>query len=104
MKIHHLSLAQAYATMKSGPDGLTSAEAERRLKEYGTNELQRLEQQPAVLMFLREFGHFFALILWLGGQEHLLLAAHIVLKRMEEFHKAAVEHLHRERAKARSAT
>jgi len=64
MKIHHLTLDEAFASLQSGPNGLTSAEAERRLDEYGRNEVARVEREPLALTFVKEFGHFFAIILW----------------------------------------
>jgi len=67
MKIHHLTVPAALASLKSGLDGLSDAEAARRLVEYGANEVERVEQQPLLLTFAREFVHFFAIILWIAA-------------------------------------
>ncbi|MDD2638937.1 MAG: HAD-IC family P-type ATPase, partial [Methanothrix sp.] len=37
---HSLSIEEAFEALKSGPRGLATSEAERRLEEYGPNELQ----------------------------------------------------------------
>jgi len=37
MKIHRLTVADAFASMKSGLTGLSDAEARRRLVEFGAN-------------------------------------------------------------------
>jgi Ca2+-transporting ATPase len=39
---HSLDLAETYRTLSSGPAGLTSPEAERRLREHGPNIIERV--------------------------------------------------------------
>ena len=67
MRIHQLSAAEAIASLNSSPQGLSSAEAQRRLAEYGPNLVQEVAREAILLRFLREFTHFFALILWLAA-------------------------------------
>lgn len=67
MKIHHLAPEAALASLHSGPDGLNSAEAARRLREYGLNRVEALPTEPLWLKFLKGFTHFFALILWFAA-------------------------------------
>jgi sodium/potassium-transporting ATPase subunit alpha len=67
MKIHQLSAADAIASLNSSPQGLSSVEAERRLVEYGPNRVEEVTRESMVLRFLKEFTHFFALILWLAA-------------------------------------
>ncbi len=67
MKIHQLSAADAIASLKSNPQGLSSAEAQRRLAEYGFNRVEEVARESMLLRFLKEFTHFFALILWLAA-------------------------------------
>ncbi len=67
MKIHHLSAADALRSLNSRADGLSRAEAERRLREYGPNRIEHVRPAPLPWRFLREFTHFFALILWLAA-------------------------------------
>ncbi len=67
MKIHHLSPEQALSSLASGPAGLSRAEAQRRLAEFGPNRVERAGKESLVLRFLKEFTHFFALILWFAA-------------------------------------
>ncbi len=67
MKIHQLTVPDALASLKSGIEGLSEAEAARRLVEYGTNEVEEVAKQSLLLTFAREFVHFFAIILWIAA-------------------------------------
>ena len=67
MKIHHLSIAEAFASLNSGPGGLNDAEAKRRLTEFGKNQVEEIVREPLVLTFAKEFTHFFAIILWIAA-------------------------------------
>jgi sodium/potassium-transporting ATPase subunit alpha len=67
MQIHQLSVQEALASLQSRWDGLTSTEGARRLGEYGRNEVVRARQEPAALKLVKEFGHFFAIILWIAA-------------------------------------
>jgi calcium-translocating P-type ATPase len=67
MKIHHLSVADAFASLNSGPAGLDGAEAARRLAEFGRNEVEEVARESLLLSFAREFTHFFAIILWIAA-------------------------------------
>ena len=64
MKIHHLSIDEAIASVRSSSAGLSSTEAERRLKEYGLNRVERVVRQHPLWLLLREFTRFFSVILW----------------------------------------
>ncbi|MCE9611495.1 MAG: cation-transporting P-type ATPase [Chthoniobacter sp.] len=67
MKIHRLTVADALISLKSGPAGLSEAEAQRRLAEYGANEVEEVAREALVLTFAKEFVHFFAIILWIAA-------------------------------------
>ncbi|MCE5182421.1 MAG: cation-transporting P-type ATPase [Betaproteobacteria bacterium] len=67
MKIHHLTIEDAIKSLNSRPEGLSAREAVRRLKEFGPNQVERVRQEPLALRFLKEFTHFFALILWFAA-------------------------------------
>jgi len=67
LRIHSLTVEQALASLNSTAKGLSGAEAERRLGEFGPNLLEEVEQQHLLLRFAREFTHFFAIILWIGA-------------------------------------
>ncbi|MGZ9038695.1 MAG: cation-transporting P-type ATPase, partial [Burkholderiales bacterium] len=67
MRIDHLSAADAVASLHSGPLGLSSEEACRRLSEFGPNQVDKLAGHPLWLRFFRECFHFFAVILWVAA-------------------------------------
>ncbi|CAG7856400.1 sodium/potassium-transporting ATPase subunit alpha,E; H+/K+-exchanging ATPase [biofilm metagenome] len=66
MKIHQFSIEDAIASLHSRLEGLTCAEVEQRQKEYGTNEIEAVQGEHLLIRLLKEFTHFFALILWLA--------------------------------------
>jgi hypothetical protein len=63
----HGSPNDALRALRSGSDGLSAAEAVRRLAEFGPNDVERVERPSQALAFLAEFTHFFALILWVAA-------------------------------------
>lgn len=67
LSIARQSAAAALAALGSGAQGLTPAEAARRLEEFGPNRVEAVEQRPLLLTLLGEFTHFFALILWVAA-------------------------------------
>ncbi len=67
MKIHHLTVPEAYASLNSSPDGINDAEASRRLGEFGANQVEEIHGESLALTFAREFTHFFAIILWIAA-------------------------------------
>ncbi len=67
MRIHQLSPQEALASLKSTGAGLDSAEAARRLQEFGPNEVEKVSRGPLWQRFLREFTTFFSLILWVAA-------------------------------------
>jgi len=52
---HNLQGDEALQTLGSRYSGLSEAEAEARLLQYGTNELKGKKKAPTVLVFLRQF-------------------------------------------------
>ena len=67
MQIHRLSVTDALSSLKSGLVGLSDAEAQRRLEEFGKNEVEEVAHEALLLTLAKEFIHFFALILWLAA-------------------------------------
>lgn len=57
----------ALAMLGSRSSGLSDAEARHRLQEFGPNRVEAAAKTPLWLTLLREFTHFFALILWLAA-------------------------------------
>lgn len=67
MKIHQFTTKQALVSLDSHTTGLTTAEVERRLAEFGANRVEAVPREPLAMTFIKEFTHFFALILWLAA-------------------------------------
>ncbi len=67
MKIHQLPPLDAVASLKSSAKGLSRAEVERRLQEFGRNGVEEVARTPAWLRLVREFISFFSLILWVAA-------------------------------------
>lgn len=67
MKIHQLTEDQACASLRSSIHGLSGKEALRRLQEYGPNRVEEISKKRLLPSLLKEFTHFFALILWLAA-------------------------------------
>jgi calcium-translocating P-type ATPase len=67
MHFHGLSAEQALASLKTTATGLDAAEAARRLAEFGPNHVEEVARENLLLVFAREFTHFFAIILWIGA-------------------------------------
>jgi len=67
MKIHQLTEDQAYASLHSSAQGISEQEALRRLQEYGPNRIEEIGKRRFLASFIKEFTHFFALILWLAA-------------------------------------
>lgn len=83
---HFLRIEEVLEKLNTGPEGLSEAEARRRLEEYGPNELRERRVSP-VLMFLRQFANFLVYILlaatmlslWLGEYVDAALILSIVV-------------------------
>ena len=64
MRIHELSVDDALTSLRSTSQGLSSLEAQRRLREFGLNRVEELVRQHPLLRLLSQFIQFFSLILW----------------------------------------
>lgn len=67
MHLANLSIAEAFKSLGTSDDGLTPAEAARRLGEYGPNHIEEVGAEAQGRRFVREFTHFFAIILWIAA-------------------------------------
>ncbi|HEX6081258.1 MAG TPA: cation-transporting P-type ATPase [Methylomirabilota bacterium] len=65
--INRLSSAGALESLDTGPAGLSTAEAERRLHRYGPNRIEERRGESRLVSFLKHFGHLFAVILWVAA-------------------------------------
>jgi calcium-translocating P-type ATPase len=67
MLIHQVPLDAAFATLRSRQAGLSATEAAARRIELGPNRIERLRSTPLAVRFLRQFTHFFAVLLWVAA-------------------------------------
>ncbi|MDI6644009.1 MAG: cation-transporting P-type ATPase [Methanobacteriaceae archaeon] len=64
MKIYKLPPEKVYDKLKTSESGLSENEAEYRLKKYGLNKIEELKKPPLIKIFLANFYHVLALLLW----------------------------------------
>lgn len=64
---YRLSASEAIQALETGESGLSQEEVERRLEEYGKNELQAKLKTPPWLLFLSQFKELLVLILIVAG-------------------------------------
>ena len=74
---HAMPATEAMAALASGPDGLSTAEAQRRLGAYGPNRLARVASRPAMVRLLLQFHNLLIYVL-LGSAGIALLLGHLV--------------------------
>ncbi len=67
MNPHSHDIERLYAHLHSSAQGLPQVEAAQRLARFGYNRIEEIAAQPFAGKFLKEFTHFFALILWLAA-------------------------------------
>jgi calcium-translocating P-type ATPase len=67
MLIHQLPLDAAFATLRSGPAGLSREDVAARRIEFGPNSIERLPTAPLFTRFIAQFTHFFAVLLWVAA-------------------------------------
>ncbi|MFO0563142.1 MAG: cation-transporting P-type ATPase [Polyangiales bacterium] len=67
MKIESLTVDGVFASMRTSAAGLSHDEASRRAAEFGANRVGRASATPVALRLLREFTHFFAVLLWIAA-------------------------------------
>src|SRR5574337_1404434 len=64
MQIHRLPPDEALRALGTSDQGLVEAEAERRLGEFGLNELRAADTIPYATMLAKQFTHYLAVLLW----------------------------------------
>ncbi|HXH14005.1 MAG TPA: cation-transporting P-type ATPase [Alphaproteobacteria bacterium] len=67
MQIHSLPIDAVFMTLHTSPQGLAQQEAERRLREFGPNEIATAQRLSIARKLLRQFTHFLALLLWIAA-------------------------------------
>jgi len=73
---HHLSTADTLAALQADPEGLTSAEAARRLERHGPNRLPEVEGRSPLRRFLAQFNNVLI---------YVLLAASVVTAGLQHW-------------------
>ena len=66
-KISRLSVEQVLEALGTGNGGLTQAQAEKNQAKYGKNILEETKKKPLFVLFLGNFIHLMAILLWAGG-------------------------------------
>lgn len=64
---HRIALSELEQQLNCTSAGLKSTDAVSRLSQYGSNELHVRKETPEIIKFLRQFGNFFALLLFVGS-------------------------------------
>lgn len=65
--IHALTKEEVFKALSTTGAGLSSSEATARQNEGGKNKLAEPKKKSALLVFLGNFTHLMALLLWVGG-------------------------------------
>ncbi len=65
--IYKLTVDQVYEALGTDANGLTQAQAEERQREQGKNLIDEKKKRPVILIFLSNFVHLMAILLWIGG-------------------------------------
>jgi magnesium-transporting ATPase (P-type) len=64
MKIKTLLPEDVYKELNTSKDGLTPDEVNKRLEQYGLNQIEEVKQKPLILKFLANLYQLLALLLW----------------------------------------
>ena len=84
---HSLEIKEVYAKLGSSPRGLSSEDAEERLRKYGFNELREVRRISALQIFINQFKSLFVLILIFAAVVSVLIS---ISHGSEEFADAIV--------------
>jgi Ca2+-transporting ATPase len=60
---HTKTTEEVLGLLESSKDGLSSREAERRLREFGPNQIQEARRRPVWQLYLDQFKDFMILVL-----------------------------------------
>lgn len=67
MNINSLTIEEVFKNLVTSENGLSSEEAEKRLSEFGPNEIKEVKKVSLSIRFLKQFTHFLAILLWIGA-------------------------------------
>jgi len=74
---HNIRIDEIWSTLRTNPKGLTQAEAERRLQEFGYNELKERKRVTPLQIFLRQFKDIFVIMLLIATAIEFLIGEFI---------------------------
>ncbi len=66
-QISRIEIPQVFSALQTSPQGLSTAEAEQRLRIHGKNQLPKTSTFPLWRLLLRQCTHLMALLLWVAG-------------------------------------
>lgn len=64
LDIFKLSPEEVYSNLGTSKEGISEAEAKKRLEIYGPNQIEEIKQKPLIFKFLENFYNILALLLW----------------------------------------
>ncbi|HOI40572.1 MAG TPA: cation-transporting P-type ATPase [Methanobacterium sp.] len=64
MAINKIPPEEVYSELNSSKKGLTTEEAQKRLEEYGPNQIEEVRRKPVILKFVANLYQLLALLLW----------------------------------------
>jgi Ca2+-transporting ATPase len=67
MQFYELDKEQLFEELKINDNGISEAEAKKRLEIYGPNVIKGKRRRSLVLRFLDNFTHLLAIILWVAA-------------------------------------
>jgi magnesium-transporting ATPase (P-type) len=65
--IYKLPVNKVLEELQTSPQGLTTAQAEENQKKQGKNLLEEKKKKSVIVIFLGNFIHLMAVLLWVGG-------------------------------------
>lgn len=60
-------ISEVFINLHSSSQGLSSAEAQKRLTQYGPNKIKKVQTESGWKMFLQNFTSMMAILLWISG-------------------------------------
>ena len=66
-QISRMEIPLVFSVLQTSPQGLSTAEAEQRLRAHGKNQLPKTTAFPLWRLLVRQFTHLMALLLWAAG-------------------------------------
>lgn len=67
MRINSLPREEVFRGLVTAGTGLSRDEAQKRLVEFGPNEIREVRRTPLPLRFILQFTHFLAVLLWIAA-------------------------------------